>query len=275
MNQIEDYRNTLDELRFSAEGKGRIMKNLMEQVGQPVKVKRFKPMRSALIAAVLCLALLGTVFAAVGDWAAFIRLGVSSDGREMFSIDGNSLARYSWADLAPEFEGGGRIDTNHPSWEAAEQYLGLDMPMSRTVVEKGEPRTFQVYPSDSGGDPETYNCQVQITDECIATEAAYRMEQWYTCLVSSFVLTDKAGPDYAPVWIVRDVDVFSTVYEKYVTPSGLETGIISGQNAYWAVFVRDGIGYYVRLSWNNTPIDGESTHGVELLKEILDGFALE
>lgn len=279
MGRLEqDYREALDALRFSGAGKERIMNGLMETEKRPVKRKHFRPLRPALIAAVLCLALVGTVFAAGWDWAAFIRHDVSSNGREMFSIDGNSLARYSWADLAVECKEGGRIASDHPSWETAEQYLGLEMPMSRTLEEKGIPQTFRVYRSDPGGDPKTYNCQVQITDECIITDTAYRMEQWYTCIVSSYVLTDKAGPDFSPVWIVRNADVFSTVYEKYVTPGGLETGVISDQNAYWAVFVRDGIGYYVRLSWNNTPIDNmpeTQSQGLELLKQVLDGFSLE
>lgn len=238
--------------------------------------RRVRPLRAALIAACVCLALVGTVFAAGWDWAAFIRHDISSDGSEMFGIDGNSLDRYSWDDLAVEYEGG-RIDSNHPSWEAAEQYLGLEMPMSRTLAEKGTPRTFNMY-RDSGGDPETYNCQVHVTDECIITDAAYRMEQWYTCMVSTYVLTDKAGPDFSPVWIMSTGDVFSATYENYVTPGGLETGIISGKNAYWGVFVRSGIGYYVYLSWNNTPIDNEpesQSHGLELFKQVLDGFTLE
>lgn len=272
----QDYREALDGLRFPGAGKERIMTSLMEKQA-PEKRRGVRPLRSALIAAAVCLALVGAAFAAGWDWAVFIRQDVSIDGSEMFSIDGNSLTHYSWADLAVEYEGAGRTYSNHPSWEAAEQYLGLEMPMSRTLVEQGTPRTFNVY-RGSGGDPETYNCQVQVTDECIMTEAAYRMEQWYTCVVSTYVLTDKAGPDFSPAWIMSTGDVFSATYENYVTPGGLETGIISGKNAYWGAFVRSGIGYYVYFSWNNTPIDDlpeSQRHGLELFKQVLDGFTLE
>lgn len=66
MGRLEqDYREALDNLRFSGAEKERIMKNLMErQAGQPVKGKRFRLLRTALIAAVVCLALAGTAFAA-------------------------------------------------------------------------------------------------------------------------------------------------------------------------------------------------------------------
>lgn len=66
MGRLEqDYREALDGLRFSGAGKERIMKNLMErQAGQPVKGKRFRPLRAVLIAAAVCLALAGTAFAA-------------------------------------------------------------------------------------------------------------------------------------------------------------------------------------------------------------------
>lgn len=66
MGRLEqDYREALDGLRFSDAGKERIMKNLMgRQAGQPVKGKRFRPLRAALIAAALCLALVGTALAA-------------------------------------------------------------------------------------------------------------------------------------------------------------------------------------------------------------------
>ncbi len=66
MGRLEqDYREALDNLRFSGEGKERIMKNLMErQERETVKGKRFRPLRTALIAAAVCLALAGTAFAA-------------------------------------------------------------------------------------------------------------------------------------------------------------------------------------------------------------------
>ena len=85
MGRLEqDYREALDGLRFSDAGKERIMKNLMEQqAGQPVKRKRFRPLRTALIAAAVCLALVGTAVAA------------SPGLREMMSAALGSFAPYA------------------------------------------------------------------------------------------------------------------------------------------------------------------------------------
>lgn len=66
MNQIEEYRDALDGLRFSEAGKERIMKSLTEQADQPVKGKRFRPLRPALVAACVCLVLVGTAAAVAG-----------------------------------------------------------------------------------------------------------------------------------------------------------------------------------------------------------------
>jgi len=64
--QIErEYREALDSLRFSDGEKERMMKNLMErQERAPVKRRGMRALRTALIAAALCLALAGTALAA-------------------------------------------------------------------------------------------------------------------------------------------------------------------------------------------------------------------
>lgn len=66
MNRIErEYQNALDELRFSQEAKERMMNNLMNQKEQaPVRQRNFRPLRTGLIAAAVCAALLGTAGAA-------------------------------------------------------------------------------------------------------------------------------------------------------------------------------------------------------------------
>ena len=65
MGQFErEYREALDALRFSGAGKERMMKNLMEQTaGKPAKRRGGRPLRAALIAAAVCLTLVGTAFA--------------------------------------------------------------------------------------------------------------------------------------------------------------------------------------------------------------------
>lgn len=64
--QIErEYRETLDELRFSGEARARMAEALAAgQAAQPVKGKRLRPLRAGLIAAAVCALLVGTAGAA-------------------------------------------------------------------------------------------------------------------------------------------------------------------------------------------------------------------
>lgn len=66
MDQIErEYKNALDEVRFSQEEKERMMKNLMNRQEQtPVKRRGIRPLRVGLIAAAVCAALVATAGAA-------------------------------------------------------------------------------------------------------------------------------------------------------------------------------------------------------------------
>ena len=62
----QEYKQALDSLRYSSEGKERIMKKLMERQEQrPEKRKSIRPLRTVLIAAAVCAALVMTAGAAV------------------------------------------------------------------------------------------------------------------------------------------------------------------------------------------------------------------
>lgn len=95
MNQIEEYRDALDGLRFSDAGKERIMKNLMEQGKQTVKVRHFRPMRAALVAAVL-----------VAISALMLAAGI---GEYKFDLDGGLVSGYGadGADFSVRVPGNG------------------------------------------------------------------------------------------------------------------------------------------------------------------------
>lgn len=134
-----EYREALDALRFSGEGKERIMKNLMEEGKRPVKAKRFKVMRTGLIAAAVCAALVGTAFAAT----AVYRLTVQT-GEETF--EDHEYVRYDvygdpvihpLEDFSQELQDDFAA-WNHPSllfhqdfdaWEDARAYLGDNIPV--------------------------------------------------------------------------------------------------------------------------------------------------
>lgn len=136
MNQIEEYRDALDGLRFSEEGKERIKQNLLEQAEQPVKEKHFRTMRAALIAAVLSLALVGTAMAAkelFGSWV----VNIEHDGGYYTQQAYSNVKHFTTDDLcdgilwSPIGESNWGIGKN--SWEEMEEYLEYPL-MSNTVM---------------------------------------------------------------------------------------------------------------------------------------------
>ncbi len=142
MNQIErEYKNALDEVRFSEAAKERMMNNLMNQKEQeqtPARRRGFRPLRTGLIAACLCLVLVGTAFAAT----AVYRLTVQTGEEEAW---GNEYVRYDvygepaihpLEDFSQELQDDFAA-WNHPSllfhqkfdsWEKVTDYLGDKIP---------------------------------------------------------------------------------------------------------------------------------------------------
>lgn len=153
MGQFErEYRKALDGLRFSGEGKERIMNNLMEQeMERPVKGKRLRPMRAALIAAALCLALVGTAFAVTElsrmrvNWG---DSGISTDGYSVeYAVDFYPLNAFSQElrGLAAAHPGRQYIPMDEElahryfnTWGEAHEYIGLTL-FQNPVLDGAEP----------------------------------------------------------------------------------------------------------------------------------------
>lgn len=141
MNQIErEYKNALDGVRFSQEAKERMMKNLMKQEERaPVKGRGFHGLRAGLIAACLCLALVGTAFAAT----AVYRLTVQTSEWEDFDNEYVGYHVYGEPVIHPLEDFSQKFQEDfaawdHPSllfhqkldsWEKVEAYLGDNIPI--------------------------------------------------------------------------------------------------------------------------------------------------
>lgn len=143
MGRLEqDYREALDDLRFSGAGKERIMKNLMEQQERgTVKEKRFRPLRMALIAAAVCLALVGTAFAAV---RVFGRVAIVDEVHEPFragySVMGD-VGRFSMGQFSRTFQEDVATGTDFASmkdWQSVKNYVGLSLMDSELLMEDSE-----------------------------------------------------------------------------------------------------------------------------------------
>lgn len=143
MGRLEqDYREALDGLRFSDAGKERIMKNLMEQQErETVKGKRFQPLRTALIAAAVCLALVGTAFAAVRVFGRVVIVDeVHEPFRAGYSVMGD-VGRFSMGQFSRTFQEDVAAGTDFASmkdWQSVKNYVGLSLMDSELLMEDSE-----------------------------------------------------------------------------------------------------------------------------------------
>lgn len=137
MNQIErEYQNALDGMRFSDGAKERMTNNLMNQKEQaPVGRGGFRPLRAGLVAACLCLALVGTAGAMVYQ-AQVPRLEPNIDGKGRFdgyAVTGK-LDTYPVSRFSDEFrEAGeenpkGRVFREFNTFDEVCAYLGEGIP---------------------------------------------------------------------------------------------------------------------------------------------------
>lgn len=145
-----DYWDALDGLRFSGEGKGRIMKNLMEQrEAKPAKRRGIRPLRAGLIAACLCLALAGTAFAAsptlrsllaeaLGGFEPYAQeqddtVYTTEDGFEfkVLSAMSDNFTTRAYVQVK-DLKGEDRLDRNkdpHPEYPNINIHIPLDLPI--------------------------------------------------------------------------------------------------------------------------------------------------
>ena len=136
MEQIErEYRDALDGLRFSDETKARMAESLTAgQEKKPQRRSAFRPLRAALVAAALCLALVGAAGAVVYR-AQAPRLEPCMDGSGSFvgyAVTGRlttySLNQFSEAFLVAGETDPGRVDREFATFDEVRAYLGEKIP---------------------------------------------------------------------------------------------------------------------------------------------------
>lgn len=303
MRQFEqDYREALDGMRFSNEAKERIMKNLVEENKQSVKVRRFRPLRAGLIAAVLCLALAGT---AVAVQVFEVRVDLQTNpvhpgdnytvtgGIALFPVDGFPQ---QVQDLAVPHETTGQ---NFTSWAEAEEFLGRSLPRS-TVLDSAEPGPRAKV---SGSDRTSHiMLHTSTTDQgicSIGVEGHYLLDGLWV-QQAALLYTDKAeqnhreygreGEEFKGGVVMTYEEGGTMTEETYTTPGGLSATIVGVTPApgsshpttdYNAHFSINGIQYSVLVRFymvGRTPAEAaaadDPAHTLEVLKQVLDGFTV-
>ncbi|MCI9367338.1 MAG: hypothetical protein HFF19_03515 [Oscillospiraceae bacterium] len=287
-----EYREALDCLRFSQDGKERIMKNLMErQEREPVKAKRFRPLRTALIAAALAAALLGTAGA-----AQFFGVQVNFQPEEPPDVPG--LGKYTVTGGVAYFPADifsqevwelGAQENNAKSfstWEELEQFVGRKL-MDNPVLE-GAPRGVTVSSDQMQGSPTNVMLDAMNSEKGlfrIMTMDNYQLDDvllrrhavLYTDIAQeNFV--DNFGEDHEPeiAWFYEQGTQLST--EEYTTANGLAVTIVreAGRfTEYTAHFSINGVRGAIMASYQGKDWQQDnSEHVLAVLKQALDGFVV-
>lgn len=303
MNQIErEYREALDEVRFSQKAKERMMNNLIERQEQkPVKRHSFRPLRAGLIAAAACAALLGTA-GAVQFFGVRVDLRSNPDhpgdnytvtgGVAFFPVDSFSQEVHDLA--APS----GMTGKNFASWAELEEFLGRDLPGS-AALESAKPGPHTKVAGSQGKSTHIL-LRTHTVDQGLATigaEGSYLLDGvWIQ--QSAALYTDKMEKNYEEYGlegeefqggIVMLYEKGSVVTEEtYTTPGGLTATIVKVEPVpngfrsttdYNAHFSIDGIQYRVGATFyavGMTAADAadadDPAHTLEVLKTVLDSF---
>lgn len=272
MGRLEqDYREALDGLRFSGAGKERIMKNLMEQQRrEPVKGKRFRPLRTALIAAAVCLALSGTAFAALGGILS-PRLTPNIDGKGRFdgyTVTGK-LATYPLSRFGDGFRKAGkenpkgRVDREFSSFDEVRSYLGENIPCTWAQDWEGG-YTVMLYHDEK---------QNIWGSDVVSKSPDGRIEIWLRVLTEHWGQDpEKVGPLYG-----GGPDAVMERLDNYQMPNGcvaesftIDRTMVGGENYSTCIsfFIKDGNMYEVS-------VDGELEDPERLWPEVqavLDSF---
>lgn len=279
MSSIErDYRDALDGLRFSDAGKERIMKNLMEQGKQPVKGKHFRPMRTALVAACVCLALLGTALAVRYFGVTIV------DGDDGITYLQGGIAYYPYDSLSDEIKAlEGFQETSNSnlirpvsSWQAAEDFIGINL-MDNPVLDGCPPTHFSHMFDGVMGN---YLVVAEPDLSAVRAYGCYEMGE-ANITVEAHLFTDRKA-DMPEDWDERflgydfnHIKGTQVVQESYTASSGLEAQILEITRPD-----KDGVSYKYKAAFSLNGIPtvvtvSDSPDVREVLYQVLDGFVLE
>lgn len=299
----QEYREALDGLRFSDGAKERMMNDLMEQQMQkePVKRRSVRTLRAGLIAAALCVAMLGTAGAAqfLGariDWQAEdpLRSGGSSYGAK---VDTTCFPADSFPQQIQDMAGqGSLVGKNFKSWAELEEFLGQDLPDS-AALGSAKPGPRAVVSGTEKGGTNILLCVSTCKQGIFSIEATghYVLDGiWIE--QEARIYTDKAEENYkeidkefesGDILIYEDGSEMMTD-ETYTTPNGLTATIVTvvlpeghgrSSTRYNAHFSISGIQYRVTASFYRAGMTGaeaaaaeDPAHTLAVLKQVLDDF---
>lgn len=275
-----EYREALDSLSFSSEGKERIMKNLMEQQGQaPVKRQGIRTLRVALTAAALCAALIGTTVAAQYFGVRMVD-GTGGDTDADVWMEGG-IAYYPVDSLSDELKA---LENEHTwlkfgSWQEAEDFIGIDL-MNNPVLDASPAADYHLKVVE-----EPYGIEVSgrflvstsVGLDYVRVQGCYEIGD-VDINVEGFLYTERKTEKTAD-WDERFYGIgfaegTQTSRENYTAPNGLEAQVMaverpSGHDTCMAAFSLNGVPFIVKASSHNGLEEAQAA-----LYQVLDGFTV-
>lgn len=288
------------------------MKNLMENQGQrSEKRKGVRPLRTGLIAACLCLALVGTVFAVAGSMGVTTRLvdGRVRFGREpsyLVTDDGMALfplSCFSEEVLTLPMSEGGPGRKSFDSWDAMRQFLGLEL-AGNPVLDGAKPgwgsgKEHHVELSADGGEQGM---------RLVHAFAYYRMGDTLVSVMAR-IHTEEYGKEGTPwnyepseeeqaqwaayqelyggsiIWFQVSEGDEAVEEDPYMAQCGSPVTIMRYDRQgewpkYHGFFILNGVLYHVEVESNSAghrltdPSPISDSELLETLKTVLDGFVL-
>lgn len=274
MSSIErEYRDALDGLRFSGADKERMMNGLMEAEKIPVKGKYFRPLRPALIAACLVLALLGT---AVAVRYAGVTITKGDDGITFLQ---GGITYYSYDSLSDQLKAregfkekpNGKLIRPVSSWQAAEDFIGVNL-MDNPVLDGCPATNFSHKYDGVMGD---YLIVADPDLSAVLTYGCYEMGE-ANIMVEAHLFTDRKATlseDWDEQFLGYMFPDGTIVYrDTYTASNGLTAQILEytcpgDTPTCKAAFSLNGIPTIVTVS--------DSPDVREVLYQVLDGFIVE
>lgn len=265
------------------------MKNLMEQQAErqeqrPGKRKSIRPLRAALIAAALCLALVGTAFSAAQFFSVRMIDGAGDHDYDIWLEGG--IAYYPLDSLSDELKAPENQGTylTFKSWRQAEDFIGIDL-MNNPVLDGCYPlRYSQAMIRGENRVEGKYFVWAAPGLERILINGCFEMGD-VAINVEGYLYTERkteGGEEWDERFSSRSfVEGSQTSRESYTAKNGLEAQVITveyptnpsgysaGHRCMAAVSI-NGVPFIINTTSYNSMDEAR-----EALYRILDGFVLE
>ena len=306
MNESNKYRDTMESIRFSDKQKA-AMTAALSHAASPTR-RRVPVLRTALIAAVVCLVLIGSALAVTVLHSAG-RIAPFGTGEKKEEIGANNpgytvtyeARRFPLSDFSdqiladaaqqtappPEEDFGFHLISGFDSWDAVEEYIGFDL-MDNSCLEQAEKsltplllnNRARVHATVTRSTRDGVLSRARVDARWLVTENGIPV----IVDLGAFLCTEAIPAD-------EDISKYNVLYTEEQTDlevydltgsNGLTVSVIADPDEiystyYSAHFTVNGVSFDVRVQydWPNTDVSHEEGNAAAaaVLQAVIDGFS--